>query len=152
MARIDYTRSGAAGDVKAVSIWGDRMIFRVTGEDTGGAYAVLEYIAGPGSGSPRHVHHNEDESFYILDGAMTFDLGDGTVKAEAGAFVSIPKEMYHAFGNREQEPVRCLVILYPAGLEHFFEELAEMAREHPEGPPRDAFLALADKYNVDFRQ
>jgi len=135
---------------ETVSLWADRMTFNVTGEETGGAYAILEYVAAPGSGSPFHVHQNEDESFYILSGAMTFQLGESKFEAAAGSFVFIPRGLVHAFANKGAEAVTSLVILSPAGLENFFKELAEIAKVYPEGAPRDVFLPLARKYNLDF--
>jgi quercetin dioxygenase-like cupin family protein len=135
---------------ETVSLWADRMTFNVTGEETGGAYAILEYVAAPGSGSPFHVHRNEDESFYILAGTMTFQLGESKFEAVPGSFVRIPRGLVHAFVNQGVEHVRSLVILSPAGLERFFKELGELAGNYPEGAPREAFLTLARKYNLDF--
>jgi quercetin dioxygenase-like cupin family protein len=135
---------------ETVSLWADEMTFSVTGEETGGAYAILEYIAAPGSGSPFHVHHNEDESFYIVAGTMTFQLGESKVEAAPGSFVFIPRGLVHAFVNKGSEGVRSLVILSPAGLETFFKELGELAKAYPEGAPREVFLTLAGKYDLDF--
>ena len=135
---------------ETVSLWADRMTFNVTGEETGGAYAILEYVAAPGSGSPFHVHHNEDESFYILTGTMIFQLGESKFEAVPGSFVRIPRGLVHAFANKGADNVHSLVILSPAGLERFFRELGGLAKVYPEGAPREEFLTLARKYNLDF--
>jgi quercetin dioxygenase-like cupin family protein len=134
-----------------LSLGSAQMVFRVTGEDTGGAYAVLEYIGEQGAGSTRHLHRNEDESFYILDGAMTFRLEGRTVRAGPGEFVSIPRELPHSFENAEQVPVRCMIILRPAGLEGFFVEIDALAREYPQGAPGEMVQALLDRYGLDFQ-
>src|ERR1044072_3789594 len=131
MSATDDTRLRVKSGT-TLSLGNAQMVFRVTGEDTGGSYAVLEYTGEPGAGSTRHLHRNEDESFYILQGAMTFQLDDHTVRATSGEFVNIPRELPHSFSNAEQEPVRCMIILYPAGLEGFFVEIAALSREYPQ--------------------
>jgi quercetin dioxygenase-like cupin family protein len=133
------------------------MTFRVAGEDTDGGYSVLEYLAAPGAGSPMHVHKNEVESFYILEGAITFQLGKpgqpGSEKTRAtpGMFITIARGLRHAFVNAEDKDARSLVILTPSGLEYFFLDMSELLKTYPDGPPEDVFLALAEKYGLDFR-
>ncbi len=124
---------------------------KVHGEETGGAYSVLEYLAAPGAGNGPHVHYNEDETFYVLEGAMTFQLEGEKRKAGPGEFVIIKRETLHAFVNAEGEAARCLILLRPAGLEGFFEDMAELLETNPGVPPDlQAILALGRKYNVDF--
>ena len=137
---------------KTVSLGGgSTMTFRVSGKDTGGAYSVLEYLAAPGAGSAMHVHYNEDESFFILEGAITFQLGSEKTRATPGTFIHIPKGLRHAFVNAEAQPARSIVILTPAGLVYFFAELSELLKTYPTGPPPDVVQALTDRYNLDFR-
>ena len=126
------------------------MTFRVSGEDTGGTYSVLEYLAAPGAGSAMHVHRNEDESFFILEGAITFQLGTEKTRATPGTFIHIPKGLRHAFVNAEAEPARSMVILTPGGLEYFFAEISTLLRTYPSGPPSELVQALTDKYSLDF--
>ena len=68
-------------------------------------------------GPPAHVHHGEDDAFYVLDGELTFLLGDEEVAAPAGTFVLVPPEVDHTFENRTDEPVRILNIHAPAGFD-----------------------------------
>ena len=131
-------------------LWGDQMVIKVHGAATGGAYAVLEYTALPGHGAGRHVHQNEEETFYILEGALTFQFDEEQVRATVGQLVRIPRGRYHAFVNAAPEPLRALVILTPAGLERYFEEMGTLAQQYPDGPPRETALAIARKYNVIF--
>ena len=136
---------------KKVSLGSSSMTFRVAGEDTGGAYSVLEYLAAPGAGSPMHVHKNEVESFYILEGAITFQLGEEKTTAAPGSFITILRGLRHAFVNAEDEPARSLVILTPSGLEYFFLEMSELLKTYPGGLPDEVFLDLTEKYGLDFR-
>ena len=55
-----------------------------TGEDTGDQFALMEQVARKGNVPPRHIHHREDETFYVLEGEMTFAVGDETIKATPG--------------------------------------------------------------------
>src|SRR5919108_6563144 len=63
---------------------GDMYRFLVTGEETGGAYFAMEALVPPGGGPPPHIHANEDETFYVLEGEVTIRLGDTTVTAGVG--------------------------------------------------------------------
>ena len=149
MAEIAASASRLTG--RTVWLWGDHMAFRVSGADTGGAYSVLDYMMAPGSGSGTHLHNNEDESFYVLEGALTFQIEDQRVEVPSGSFVKIPRGARHSFANAVDGTTRALIILTPAGLEGFFEELGRMAEANPAGPPpRDEFLALAERYNLVF--
>lgn len=139
----------AEGEGKTVDLGTIRMVFKAVAEDTGGAYTLAEYTGAPSSGSQLHTHHNEDESFYILEGAMTFQLGERVFEAGRGAYVTIPRGLPHAFVNQGAEPVRAIMLFSPAGLERFFEELVELSSQPEEASP-DAIDELARRYGLDF--
>jgi quercetin dioxygenase-like cupin family protein len=159
---VDNERADVAGGVghirpdegKTLWVLGDLYRFVVTGEDTGGAYALVETTATPGlPGPPPHVHHNEDESFYVLEGEVELTVEGHTSKAGPGSFVRIPKGTLHTFKNAGTEPARFLVLLTPAGFEGFFEEVGEPATDPsspPEGPPDvEKVMATAPKYGLE---
>jgi quercetin dioxygenase-like cupin family protein len=137
------------GEGHAIDLGAIQLTWKATSGDTGGAYALAEYVGAPGSGSAFHTHSRENETFYIVEGAMTFQLGEREFRAEAGAYVWVPRGLRHAFVNAEAEPVRALMLVAPAGLERFFEELAALSRR-PDGPPADEVAALAQRYGLDF--
>ncbi len=115
---------------------------KATSEQTGGRYTLVEILAPDGYGSVLHVHHFEDEGFYILEGEMTFYVGDQTIKAHPGSFLFGPKEVPHAF-KVDSGPARLLFVLSPGGFEDLVREMGEPARElslppQPEGPPDEA--------------
>ena len=127
---------------------------KATAEQTGGRYTLVEVLAPDGFASPLHVHHSEDEGFWILEGEMTFYVGDQTIKARPGSFLFGPKEVPHAF-TVDTGPARLLFVLSPAGFEDLVREMGEPAREliippQPEGPPDEAEMqrmaAIAAKY------
>jgi quercetin dioxygenase-like cupin family protein len=138
----------APGEGKRVSLGESQFIFKIDGEATGGAYSLLEYHAPPGVGSPFHTHRNESETFYILAGVLTFQLGEERVEAAAGATVSIPRGLRHAFANHGDGLVRALILAAPAGLECYFKELGEMVGEG--GASAERVAALNARYGLDF--
>jgi quercetin dioxygenase-like cupin family protein len=111
---------------------GHRFTFLVTGEQSGGSYFTVLVDVKPDSGPPPHIHHLEEEQFYILDGELTFSVGDQTVQTRAGDFVHIPRDTVHAFQNGPR-PARVLATFSPAGIEGFFKEVGELA--HPDLAP-----------------
>ena len=91
---------------------------------------------------PLHIHHREDEGFWILEGELTFEVGEETIEASPGSFVFGPKDVPHRY-TVDSGPARLLFILSPAGFEEFVYATSEPAKERalpraPEGPPSEA--------------
>jgi mannose-6-phosphate isomerase-like protein (cupin superfamily) len=78
--------------------------------------SIITMAAGRHGPEP-HVHHDEDDSFYVLAGEMTFVLGDEDVNAPAGTFVLVPPGVLHTFVNRSDKEARILNIHAPAGFD-----------------------------------
>ena len=115
---------------------------KATKEQTGGLYSLVEVLAPDGYGSVLHVHHQEDEGFWILEGELTFYVGDQTIKAHPGSFLFGPKDVPHAF-TVDKGPARLLFLLSPAGFEDLVRDMGEAARSltvppQPEAPPDEA--------------
>ena len=91
-------------------------------ETTEGRVAVIEHLAPQGAGSPLHVHHNEDETFYVLEGELTFLVGDERIDIAAGDFLFAPRDIPHAYVVRS-ERARILSTITPAGIEQLFVSL-----------------------------
>lgn len=81
---------------------------------------VTEVLIRPGEEPPLHVHKNEDEWFYMLEGEMTFHVGDENCSGSAGAFVSFPRGIPHTF-SVESPTARFIVMNTPGGFERMFE-------------------------------
>ena len=80
------------------------------------------------AGSPGplpHLHRNHEETFYVLEGELTVRVGERRITAPVGSFVVIPRGVVHQPSNPGTEPTRVLLIFFPSGMEHFFEEAAE---------------------------
>ena len=139
-----YSRTFAYEPGGGEALWWIGMLatIKATAEQTGGQYTLVEILAPEGFASPLHVHHGEDEGFYILEGEMTFYVGDRTMKARPGSFLFGPEEVPHAF-KVDSGPARLLFVLSPAGFEDLVREIGEPAREltippQPEAPPEEA--------------
>src|ERR1700744_2597853 len=72
---------------------------KATAAQTGGAYSVIEIESFTGNGPPPHIHHREDECFYIVEGAFSVIIGDRVLDAADGDFVRIPKGTPHTYKN-----------------------------------------------------
>ncbi|MBI1337576.1 MAG: cupin domain-containing protein [Phycisphaera sp.] len=117
---------------------GDRVSFLATGADTKGNFFVSEGLAAPGGGPPPHVHRFESESFYLLEGAITFQADGQTIHAKPGDFVHIPCGTVHSFKNEGTTPAKLIVIISPAGptgMQQFFEESFYLATDRNAAPP-----------------
>ena len=129
------------------------MITKATGEQTGGAFSLIDNVAPSGGESPYHVHHNEDEAWYVLEGELTVYVGDEKIKAEPGTWVYGPRGVPHGFRIGGDSPARFLLLYTPAGFEQFFVEAGEPAREltlPPEEPPNiERLMSVAPKYDIE---
>jgi len=135
---------------------GDHYTFLVTGEETGGAYFVMEALVPPGGGPPPHIHRREDETFYLIDGEVEFRLGDETIAAGPGDFVNVPRGTVHRFRNAGTETARMVLTFTPAGIERFFEETLEPAPNGAQDPPdnidevAERYADAAPRYGLEF--
>jgi mannose-6-phosphate isomerase-like protein (cupin superfamily) len=118
------------------NIFGDRMTPILTGKETGGGLVIFENITQPKEGPPRHVHHREDEAFYVVEGKFLFEFGDQRIEGGPTTHVFLPRDIPHCFQNIGDKPGKMIVIGQPAGMEHFFEELSRIV-----GPPEPAKVA-----------
>jgi quercetin dioxygenase-like cupin family protein len=141
-----------------VTYWGPGDLYRflVTGEETGGAYFAMEALVPPGGGPPLHIHRNEDETSYVVEGSCDIRLGDKIVSAAAGDFVNVPRGEVHNFHNSGDSPMRMILTFTPAGIEHFFEETLERALDPTAAPPDNIdevaarYAEAAPRYGMEF--
>src|SRR4249919_2132325 len=140
------------------SFWysGWLLTFLATGEETRGQFALMEQVARKGNVPPRHIHHREDETFYVVEGEMTFFVGDQTIKAAPGTMVFAPRDVPHSF-TIDSEQVRLLVMVAPAGAEGFFKACSVPASSMTLPPPAETpyseiqkMMALAPQYGFEF--
>jgi mannose-6-phosphate isomerase-like protein (cupin superfamily) len=128
---------------------------RIGGADTGGRYGLIEVVVPPGLGSPWHVHVEEDEWFYVLEGNLTVHVGDARVDLKTGGFAFGPKGVPHTFIGAGPEPTRVLVGLAPMQFEGFLRAVgqpttARVLPPRPAGPPPDPkrLVEIAKQHGV----
>lgn len=124
------------GEGESLWVFGGLVRFYALGEDTGGAFTLLEEETSPQSAAFPHVHHEEDQAFYILEGDHEFVCDGQSFATKAGSFVYVPRGTVHWFTNVGTTPGRILVISTPAGgTEEFFFEVGEPAMDRSSPPP-----------------
>ena len=135
---------------------GDTYTLLATSEETHGDYIALEALVPPDGGPPLHVHHNQIETFYILEGEMEMTLGDQVYEAKAGDYVHVSKGTPHRFLNRSRTTTKMVFTFVPAGdIEEFFRESFKETtdRNAPLEPLTDAFiqhmLESADRHDIE---
>lgn len=154
MMRAVIKQPGAG---RTVAVVGDVYRFLATGDDTGGKYALWEAIVPPGGGPPPHVHSREEEGFYVLEGEITFRIGEEKIVAKAGTFANMPVGTPHSFKNESGKPARMLISVAPAGLEKMFFEFGVPLADGSEAalPPTkeeiEKLLAIAPRYGIEIR-
>ncbi|OKH59473.1 cupin domain-containing protein [Scytonema sp. HK-05] len=155
MAGNDNLVVTPTGEGRSYSVVGDIYTFKAVGEDTGGAYSTFEFFIPPQNGSPPHIHWREDETFYILEGELFFQVGDQEIVLSAGSFVHAPKGVPHCFKNMGTTPAITLTTAIPAGLEKFFEEVGYLVKDKDTPvtvTPEDQIkkmLEVGPKYGVE---
>jgi mannose-6-phosphate isomerase-like protein (cupin superfamily) len=146
----------AAGQGRSYWGPGDLYTFLVTGDESNGAYFSMLAVVPPNGGPPPHIHLNEDETFYVLEGTPTFRLGDERITARPGDFVNVPRGNLHCFRNFSDDPVRMILTFTPAGIERFFEETLERADDLSADPPDNLeevgarYAQAAPRYGMEF--
>ncbi|MDP9368203.1 MAG: quercetin 2,3-dioxygenase [Chloroflexota bacterium] len=126
-----------AKDAGEARWWFDSLaVIKATAADTGGQMTIIEVTEPPGVQGPLHVHHREDEGFWILEGDATFEVGDAIIEAHAGDYVFGPRDIPHRYMVGDAG-CRMLFIMTPGGFEDLVIAMSEPARSRTLPPPSD---------------
>lgn len=140
---------------RTLAVVGDVYRFLATARETDGRYAMWEAIVPPGGGPPPHVHSREEEGFFVLEGEITFQIGEERLVATAGMFANMPIGVPHSFKNRSERPARMLITVAPAGLEEMFFEFGIPVAQGattalpPTAAEIEKLLAIAPRYGIE---
>src|SRR5215208_4120465 len=135
MTETRITRAGEGKRVKPSPQ--EDLFFKITGEDTDGRFDYVEGTIRHMGGPPMHIHHFQDETFYVVKGALHFKVGE---------FAYIPRGVAHGYVNMGQETVRGLGIFVPGGFDRFMDEIGQL----PPGPPdQDKMRKISQKYGQE---
>lgn len=107
-------------------------IFKADEEETNAQYSVSEWWLQPNSDGPgAHLHEENDEVFYVLEGTTSFLIGDKWIDAEKGTFIRIPANTMHDFANRTGEKTGVLNFFIPGGFERNMPSIVKWLEENP---------------------
>jgi quercetin dioxygenase-like cupin family protein len=154
MVQLNKAFALASGEGKKYWFLGSLMEVKVKGEETEGAFSLLEEIDPPDFVTPLHIHRNEDEYFYVLEGEVTFTIGEEIIPAKPGTFVFAPRDVAHMYKIDNSNPAKIITMLVPAGLENLFIDCSVPASAYklpPEGVETDMekLFAQALEYGVE---
>ncbi len=142
-----------AGEGESVWSLGARFTIKLGDAQADGRFSLVEALAFQSSEPPLHVHQREDEAWYVLEGEMTFHVGDAVLKATAGSFAFAPMGIPHAF-TVDVEPTRVLLFAAPSGFEQFALELGVPAKD--DRPPSNLAVPgpeilgpVAERYGIE---
>lgn len=149
-ARLGYKL--AEGEGEMFWLLGMHQTIKIGTSDTAGQFGMLEIVVPMGLGSPWHVHPDEDEWFYVLDGEVTFYVGETRLTLTPGSFAFGPRGTPHTFIGASSEPARALVGLQPVMFEGFLREVGQPVSDHTLPPPLHQQRDVDGQLVVDGRQ
>lgn len=136
MAQTETLKTAAVAGGEGEARWwfGALAEIKATAADTGGQFTLIEITCGGGYEGVRHVHHREDEGFWILEGDVTLDIGGTVIEATAGDYAFGPRDIPHSF-TAGDNGCRMLFILTPGGFEDLVMATSEPAQSRTVPPP-----------------
>jgi quercetin dioxygenase-like cupin family protein len=140
------------GEGEALWWFGQLATVKATAADTGGAYTLVEIAVGPDYATPLHVHHREDEAFWMLEGHATFSVGKEAFEAPVGTYLFGPRDVPHSWAAG-RDGARMLYLFSPGGFEELIEEMSVPAKAltppPPEVVPPENFVEIATRFGVE---
>ncbi len=147
-----YHRSVDEGD--AYDFLNTLSIVKAAGASTNNALAVVEQRLPAGFSPPPHIHHNEDEAFYLLAGKIVAQLGNQYIPAQKGSFLWLPRGVQHGFVVTGDEPCTMLTITTPSGFERFVADVGSPTVTNrlpePREPDIPRLVEVAARYGIEF--
>jgi quercetin dioxygenase-like cupin family protein len=125
---------------------GRDLVFKLTGEETGGALDYFVVEVAPHGGPPLHVHHRQEETIHVLSGRFKVRVGDEQHTLEPGGFAYLPSGLPHAFLNLTDKAAEIVVVYVPGGGHRFYEELGPATRNGT--PDRQAIAAIFERHGM----
>jgi len=127
--RTTVTRPFVAHRGEGVARWwmGSLAVIKATSHDTGGRFALVEIHENEGE-TPLHVHYNEDETFWIIEGEIEFEVGGERIEARPGSMVFGPRGIPHRY-TVKRGPAKMLFLFTPGGFEDLLLATSEPASE-----------------------
>jgi quercetin dioxygenase-like cupin family protein len=146
--------SFAANDGPAFWFLNGLCVVKATTASTGGAYSLVFSLWPPGHETPYHLHHAEDEAFYVLDGEFSFICDGKKTVLGPGGYIFLPRGIPHGIRVSGSVPATMLILAMPGtGFVGMMEEMAEPATERvlptPTAPDMEKLARLCEKYGIE---
>ena len=119
------------GDGETLNVLGMPLRFLCDADDTSGAWSLMDEDIPIGHGPPPH-RHDWDEAYYVISGALDFQIDEEPVRLEAGDFAYLPRNTVHAFKGGSEMPARVLIFAVPAHSSAFFKDINREVLSVPE--------------------
>jgi mannose-6-phosphate isomerase-like protein (cupin superfamily) len=136
-----------AGKGNTLNVLGMPLRFLCDAADTDGAWSLMEEDIPVGLGPPPH-RHDWDEAYYVIDGALRFEIDGKPEHVERGDFVYLPRNTVHAFKGASASPARVLIFAAPAHSSAFFEEVNREVRTVPQDLSK--VPAIGRRHGIEF--
>ena len=142
-----------ANEGEAFWFLGNLMTVKAGAAETNGGFTLIEAISPAGFAPPPHVHRDEDEAFYVLEGEMSVTCGADHWVVGPGGFVMLPRGIAHSFSVSERGPLKMLQLSLPSQFERFVAEFGEPARERvlpaPSEPDIARLIDVMGNYGIE---
>ena len=129
-------------------------IIKASGDATNNSLAVVEMRLPAGFAPPPHIHHNEDEAFYLISGQIDAQIGEQRFTAAQGAFLWLPRDVQHGFVVTGDEPCTMLTITTPSGFDRFVADVGSSTDQttlpEPREPDVPRLVEIAGRYGIEF--
>jgi mannose-6-phosphate isomerase-like protein (cupin superfamily) len=122
---------------------------KLTGEDTGGALTAFELQALPQTGPFLHVHHREDEWYYVISGEFTFKAGEKSFQLQVGGSIWLPRGIPHVWANTTNANGKLILVCQPGGFEKFFEEMGREMENVSQAEAHTKMGEVMAKYGME---
>lgn len=132
--------------VRKFAVFGEPVEVLVSGEMSNGVSATMIQISPPGGGPPPHMHRNEDETFFVVEGEYEFLTADGWAKRSTGESFYAGRGSVHTFRNAGSAPGKLLVLATPAGMDTYLEEISVLSI--PQDIPK--LITVSERYGISF--
>jgi quercetin dioxygenase-like cupin family protein len=136
------------GEGRSIHVVDNEVTIKISSRDTGGAFTVFEGRIMPFQGPPLHLHRDQDESWYVVEGEFKFEVDGQAIYASTGATVFAPRGSRHTFQNIGTAAGVIVTTVIPGGLDVFFEEI-EAAAPRGTAPDPAKMLPIYEKHGLE---
>ena len=146
---LAFTLGADESRTAPLNVVGEPTLVKVTASDTGGAFALFHLVAPPLTGPPLHRHSREDETFYVLEGELVFEIDGARSTVGAGGTVFLRRGVPHRYQNFTTTDARLLIAVTPGGFHDFFVELSAATPAGGGVPPMDVLQQIDARFGIE---